>query len=121
MNIIGHTIGRDASDFNGKIESTNNTLAYITRALLLKSSQKKKLWYFSYQYEIWILRQTENVLCGGVHYLLWHGTRSSYEQIKILGVIFYIINGRATRNKLDDRSHQGYFIAYASTTGVHIY
>ena len=33
----------------------------------------------------------------------------------------YIINGRATRNKLDDRSHRDNFIGYAATTGVIIY
>ena len=40
---------------------------------------------------------------------------------KIWGVIFYIINGRVTRKKLDDISHIGYFMIYASTTGVIIY
>ena len=33
----------------------------------------------------------------------------------------YIINGLATRNNIDDISHQGYFIGYAATTGVIIY
>ena len=33
----------------------------------------------------------------------------------------YIINGRATRKKLDDRSHRGYFMGYAATTGVILY
>ena len=33
----------------------------------------------------------------------------------------YIINGRATRKKLDDRSHRGYFMVYAATTGVFLY
>ena len=33
----------------------------------------------------------------------------------------YIINGRATRKKLDDRSHRGYFMVYAATTGVILY
>ena len=34
---------------------------------------------------------------------------------------FYIINGRATINKLDDRSHRGYFMGYAGITGVILY
>ena len=33
----------------------------------------------------------------------------------------YIINGRVTRNKLDDRSHRGCFVGYAATTGVILY
>ena len=33
----------------------------------------------------------------------------------------YIINGRDTRKKIDDRLHHGYFIGYAGTTGVIIY
>ena len=33
----------------------------------------------------------------------------------------YIINGRATRSKIDDRSHQGYFMGYAATTGFILY
>ena len=33
----------------------------------------------------------------------------------------YIINGRATRKKLDDRSHRGYFMGYAATTRVILY
>ena len=33
----------------------------------------------------------------------------------------YIINGRSTRKKLDDRSHRGYFMGYAATTGVILY
>ena len=33
----------------------------------------------------------------------------------------YIINGRATRKKLDDISHRGYLMGYEATTGVIIY
>ena len=33
----------------------------------------------------------------------------------------YIVNGSATRNKLDDRSHWGYFMGYAATAGVILY
>ena len=33
----------------------------------------------------------------------------------------YIINGRATRNKIDDRSHQGSLMGYEATTGVILY
>ena len=33
----------------------------------------------------------------------------------------YIINGRDTRKKLDNRSHHGYFMVYADTTGVVLY
>ena len=38
-----------------------------------------------------------------------------------MGCESLIINGRATRNKLDDRSHRGYFMEYAATTGVILY
>ena len=70
MNIIVQTTGGDASSLNGKGESPNKTLANITRALLLNSSQKKELWCFAYQYDICLSRQTENRLRGGVPYLL---------------------------------------------------
>ena len=33
----------------------------------------------------------------------------------------YIINGRATRKELDERSHRGYFMGYAATKGVILY
>ena len=33
----------------------------------------------------------------------------------------YIINGRATIKKLDDRSHRGYFMVYSVTTGFILY
>ena len=33
----------------------------------------------------------------------------------------YIIKGNATRNNLDDISHQGYLMGYAATTGVILY
>ena len=49
-------------------------------------------------------------LRGDVPYFLWHGTRPSYKHLKIWGFIVYIINGRATGNKLDDRSHGSYSI-----------
>ena len=115
MNIIVHTTGGDTSSINSKSESPNKTLANITRALLLKSSHKKTLWCFEYQYAIWLSCQTENRLRGDVPYFLWHGTRPSYKHIKIWGVRVYIISGRTTRNKLDDRSHRGYFMgAYAA-------
>ena len=55
---------------------------------------------------------------GDVPYFLCHGIRPPYKHIKIWGVRVYIINGRATRNKLDDRSHRGYFMGYAAATGV---
>ena len=35
-----------------------------------------------------------------------------------MGVRVYIINGRATRNKLDDRSHWGCSMGYAYTKVV---
>ena len=37
------------------------------------------------------------------------------------GIRVYIINGRVTRKKLDDRSHRGYYMRYAATTGVILY
>ena len=43
MNIIVQTTGGDASSLNSKIESPDNTLPNITRALLLNSSHKKEL------------------------------------------------------------------------------
>ena len=52
MNIIVNTTGGDAFSINGKSESPNKTLANITKALLLKPSHKKELWYFAYQYTI---------------------------------------------------------------------
>ena len=33
----------------------------------------------------------------------------------------YTNNGHVTRNNLDDRSHRGYFVVYAYTTGVIFY
>ena len=36
-------------------------------------------------------------------------------------MIVYIINGRDTRNKLDDRSHWGDYLEYVATTGVILY
>ena len=121
MNIIVQTTGVDTSSLNGKSEIPNNTLDNITRALLLNSSHKKELWCFSYQYAICLSRQNNNIFRGRVPYLLWHGTRPSYKHIKIWGVIVYTINGRFTRNNLDDRPHQGYIMRYADTTGVIIY
>ena len=121
MNITVQNTGGYASDINGKSEIPNKTLANITRALILNSSHKKEIWYFSYQYNIWISHRTENILRGDVPYLLWHVTRPSYKHIKILGVRVYIINGRSTRKKLDDRSHRDYFMGYAANTGVSIY
>ena len=54
-------------------------------------------------------------------YFLMRGTRHSYKHIKIWGVRVYINNGRTTRKKFDYRSHRGYFMGYAATTGVIIY
>ena len=121
MNIIVQTTGGDASSLNGKSESPNKTLANITRALLINSIHKKELWYFAYQYSKCHSRRTENILRGDFPYFLWHGIRPSYKNIKVWGVRVYIINGRATRNKLDDRSHRGYFMVCAATTGVILY
>ena len=58
---------------------------------------------------------------GEVTYLLWHGTRLSYNHIKIRGVRVYIINGRDTRKNLDDRPHRGYFIGYETNIGIILY
>ena len=50
MNIIVQTTGEDAYSINGKSEILNKTIDHIARALLLKSSHKKELWCFAYQY-----------------------------------------------------------------------
>ena len=118
MNSIVHTTGGYASSLNGKSESPNETLDNITRYILLNSSCKKELWCFANKYAIWISQQTKNRLYGDVSYLLRHGTRPSYKHIKIWSMRVYTINGRATRNNFDDRSHRGYFMGYAATTGV---
>ena len=86
MNIIVQTVGGYASSLNGKIESPNKTLANIMRDFLLNSSHKKELWFFSYQYDIWISRRTDNILRVDVPYFLWHVTRPSYKHIKIWGM-----------------------------------
>ena len=70
MNIIVQNTGGDVSYLSGKIKSPNKTLDNITRALLLKSSHKKELWCFDYQYSIWLSQRTENTLRGGVTYFL---------------------------------------------------
>ena len=121
INIIVQTTGGYAYYFNGKRENPNKTLTNITRNILLKSSQKKELWCFAYKYAIWISRRTENILCGDFTYFLQNGTRTSYKHIKIWGARVYIINGRDTRNKLDDISYRGYFMIYSSTKGVILY
>ena len=121
MNIIVQTTGGDASSLNGKSESPNKTLANITRDILLNSSHKKELWFFAYQYAIWLSRRNDNILCGDVPYFLWNGIRPSHKHIKKWGVRVYIISGRATGKKLDDRSHWGYFMGYTATTGVILY
>ena len=38
-----------------------------------------------------------------------------------MGCENYIINGRVTRNNLDDISHCGYLMGYVDTTGVILY
>ena len=113
MNIIVQTTGGDTSSLNGKSESHNKALSNIKIAIVLNSSHKKESWYLAYQYAIWLSRQTGNRLCGDVHYLLCHGTRTSYKHIKIWVVRVYIISGRDTRKKLDGRSHRGYLMEYA--------
>ena len=121
MNIIFQTIGGDASSINGKIESPNKKLSNITRNILLKSSHKKELFCFTYKYAIWLSRRNENIFRSDVPYFPWYGTRTPYKHINIWGVRVYITNGRATRKNLDDRSHWGYFMGYAATTGVILY
>ena len=121
MNIIVQTKDGYESSLNSKSESPNKILDNIKISLLLYSSHKKEPWCFAYQYAIWISRRTDNSLRVGVPYLLWHGTRPSYKHIKIWGVRFYITNGRVTIKNLDDRSHWGYFMGDAATTGVILY
>ena len=60
MNIIVQTTRGDASSLSGKSEIPNKTLDNIKIALLLNSSYKKELWFFSYQYAICLSRRTEN-------------------------------------------------------------
>ena len=73
MNIIVQNKGGDAFSINMKAEIPNNKLDNITRALLLNSSKKKELWYFSHQYAICLSLQNNNRLRGDVPYLLWNG------------------------------------------------
>ena len=70
MKIIVETTGGDTSSLNGKSESPNNTLAIITRNIILRSSRKKEIWCFAYQYDIWLSLRTENRFRGDVTYFL---------------------------------------------------
>ena len=76
---------------------------------------------FTYDEKARHLDQQDSRLRGYFPYFLWNGSIPSYKHIKIWGLRLYIINERVTRNKLDDRSHQGYFMLYAATTGVILY
>ena len=82
MNITFKNTGGDASYLNDKSEIPNKTLANITRALLLNSSHKKKLWWIAYHYDKWLSRKNENILRGDVPYFLCHGKIPSYKHIK---------------------------------------
>ena len=86
MNIITQTICGYSSSLNGNNERPNKTLNNITRAFLMKSSHKEKLWYFAYQYVIYIFHPTESRFCGGFPYLLCDRSRRSYKHIKLWGV-----------------------------------
>ena len=48
INIIVQNTGGCLSSLIGKIKTPNKTLDNITRALLLKASNKKELWWFSH-------------------------------------------------------------------------
>ena len=63
-------------------------------------------------------RLSDNILRGDVPYFLWHGTKPSYKHIKLWGVRVYIMNGRVTRNIIDDISHRGYLMRYVATAVV---
>ena len=75
LNIIVQITGVYASSLNGNSYIPNKTLANITISNLLKSSHKKELWCFAYQYSIWLFRRTDNRFRGDVPYFLWDGTR----------------------------------------------
>ena len=70
---------------------------------------------------MWLSFQIGDILCGDVPYFLCYGTRPSYKYINIRGGRVCIIDEGATRRKIDDRSHRGYFMGYADPTGVFIY
>ena len=82
INTIVQNTGGYASSINVKSESPNNTLVNIKRDLLMKSSHKKEIWCFVYQYAICLSRQNDTRLSGDVPYFLCHGTRPSYKKIK---------------------------------------
>ena len=63
--------------FIGKIESTNKTLDNITRDILLNSGHKKILWFFPYQYAVWISRLSGNI---------FHGIYSYYRSYTLLEI-----------------------------------
>ena len=121
MNIIVQTTGGYASLLNGKNKIPNNTFSDITRAFIINSNQNKLIWLFAYQYAIWISRKNDNILRGDVTCFLWYRSIPSYKLIKIWDVRVYIINGRVTIINIYDRSHHGYSMGYAATTGVIIY
>ena len=103
INIIVQTTGGDVFSINMKSEIPNNTLVNITRGLILKSIHKKELCCFSHQYNICISCQTENRLCGDFPCFLWHGSRTSYKNIKIKGVALFVIDWFINRNNLYSR------------------
>ena len=83
--------------------------------------QKKELWLFGCYCAIYISRQNCNRFSGDVPFFIWHGSRPSYKHTKRWCVRFYIVNGDVTRNKINYRSHSGYFMGYTATIGVILY
>ena len=86
MNIVVPKTGIDEYSLNWKCEISNETLANITRYLLINSRHKKEFCLLYYHYVICLSRQTNNRLCGDFPHLLWNRSIPDYKHIKIWGV-----------------------------------
>ena len=103
-----------------KREIPNKTLDNTVRALLLNSSHKKEILWFTYQYDIWISLRTENILRGDVPYFLCHGKIPSYNNIKY-GVWESTSSMAVLQERILMIDHIAVFMGYEATTGVILY
>jgi hypothetical protein len=106
---------------NGVVERRNQTVVWMTRALLKQRGMHVVFWREAVVTAVYILnRSPTKALNGRTLYEAWHGCKPTVSHLRVFGCLAF---GKELDHigKLDNRSTSGVFIGYTEGSKAHCF
>lgn len=97
---------------NGQAERKNRTLLEMSRCLLLEGGLDKKYWGEAVMTANYLLNRLPSASIDRTPYEHWHGTKPTYNHLRVFGSMAYVHIPDQKRQKLDPKAIPLVFVGY---------